>query len=350
MTYFMRKLHIAITALLLVVMGQAYGGSSRCEECEDSCSCAPPCYGRGFISADLLYWRARQDGLTCGCIPDEINNFITRDGNVLSKFRENNKDPHFRWNAGFRIATGYEFGEQSWDIAAYWTHFHTRTHDQHQHQCQSDFNRFRWKLDYEVVDVLLGRKICVECFAFRPFIGVRAVQIDQKVKSKFLIAYNTFFNTSSFSSFSSFSSSSSSGSLASSPLSDFFAGEEKNKEKFRGVGPLIGIEADWNLGCGFSLYACASLSSLYGHFKVRFNEFNTFLNGTNICDKKTHLHSCQIATDAIIGIRWQRCLCGNMQVIFQLAWEQHRYFNHNRLGVYGDLCLDGGSFSANISF
>lgn len=335
-----RKLHLAIIALLFIAVGQTYVNSSTFGECEDFCSSFPSCCGRGFISADLLYWRVHQGGFACGCIPNEINNFVTSEGNVISKFRGDSKDPHFKWNSGFRIGTGYDFGSQSWDIAAYWTHFHTHIHDEHRP------NQFRWKLDYEVVDVLLGYKFCIESFIFRPFIGIRAPQIDQKVKSKSLIRYHIFANAGSFSSF----SRSSSENLTSSPISDFFLAKENNKEKFRGVGPLIGIEADWNLGCGFSLYACVSVSSLYGHFKVRFNGCNTFLKGTNTCDKKAHFHSCEFSTDAILGICWQQCFCDNMQVIFQLALEQHRYFDHNHLGSYGDLCLDGASFSGSVLF
>jgi hypothetical protein len=340
MTYFINKLHVAITVLLLTAVNLAYGNTSTNEECEDSCSSSSPCCVRGFISADFLYWRIHQGGFACGCVPGEINNFVNEEGNVISKFRGDSKDPHFKWNAGFRIGTGYEFVNQSWDIAAYWTHFHTHIHDQHQP------NQFRWKLDYEVIDVLLGRKFCLESFTIRPFIGVRAAQIEQKVKSTFLVTYHTFFNTSSFSSF----SSSSSENLTNSPISDFLLAKENNKEKFRGVGPLIGIEADWYLGCGCRLYACASVSNLYGHFNISFNGFNTFLNGTNTCDKNAHLHSCQISTDAVLGIRWQQCFCDNMQLMFQLALEHHRYFNHNHLGSYGDLCLDGISFSSGVSF
>ncbi len=327
MTSFISKLKLSVIALLLTAVSVAYG--SLDEECEDTCFSCSPCWGKTSISADFLYWKVHQGGFACGCLPDEIDNVINEKGKVLSQFRGNRKDPHFKWNAGFRIGTAYEFINQRWDIAAYWTHFHTHIHDQHQ------YNHFSWKLDYEVIDVLIGRKFCLESFIIRPFIGIRAAQIEQKVQSISRVTYTTFI---------------SSDNLMLPALTDFLLTKENDKEKFRGIGPLIGIEADWNLGCGFSLYACASISSLYGHFNLSFKGSNTFLNGTKTSDKNAHLHSCQLSTDALLGMRWQHYFCNNRELIFQLTLEQHRYFDHNHLSDYGDLCLDGVSFSGSVSF
>jgi len=331
--------------LLLSVVGQIQGvcsDSPACGECESPCSCEPVCNGRGFISADLLYWRAHQGGFVCGCMPEDTNNFIDSSGNVISTFRGHSKDLDFRWDPGFRLGTGYEFGDQSWDAAVYWTHFHTHAYNHHHHE----FHKFRWKLDYDVIDVLLGYKFCAESFTFRPFIGIRTALIDQRVKANSRMIEASAIDISSFSSSSSFSAES----FINSSSSDFFLSEEHNKDRFRGVGPLIGIEADWKFGCGFSLYACASVSTLYGHFNLRFDGFNTFLGGTHICYKKSRIDSCQISTDLMLGIRWQQCLCNNIQLTYQFALEQHRYYDHNHLGGYGDLCLDGVSFSAGLSF
>ncbi|MDP1879542.1 MAG: Lpg1974 family pore-forming outer membrane protein [Parachlamydiaceae bacterium] len=353
MKYF-KMLHVAIAAIFIIVGNQTYADSASCDECgssytcaptcESSC-CAPSCWGRGFISAGILYLRPEQGGFAGGCIPHEINNYISSSGDVFGKIKGESKDPHFRWDPGFRIGTGYEFGRQSWDIAAFWTHFHSHLHENEHH------DDFHWKLDFDVVDVVIGRNICFNSFNIRPFIGVRGAEINQKVKSNSSIAYKTFFTSGSSSSFS--SSDYSSGSYDSSSdlaITDFFYAKENNKEKFKGVGPLLGLEAGWDLGCGFGVFACVSVSTLYGHYNIKFHGSDSFLNGSNSCYKKSHLHSCQFVTDAYLGVNWEQCFCNKWTVFFELAFEQHRYFNHNRLGDYGDLCLDGVSLSAGISF
>lgn len=343
MTSFIRKLYVAATVLLLTNMSPVYAGSQTCEECEECCSAPPCCNGRGFISADFLYWTAHQNGFSGGCIPDTINNYVYEDGFVESKIKGNSRDIKYKWDPGFRLGTGYEFGGQPWDIAAYWTHFHTHNHEGRRP------NHFNWKLDYDVIDVLIGRKFSLECFAFRPFIGIRGAQIDEKVKSSSLISNNIFFNGSS-SYYSSGDYSYDYYEYSDSSILNHLRAEENSKQKFRGIGPLIGIEADWNWGCGFSLYGYISVSSLYGHFHNRFNGFNSFLDGANNCEKKAYLYSCQLSTDALLGIRWEKCFCNDLRVIFQFALEQHRYFDNNHIGGYGDLCLDGFSFSGIVSF
>lgn len=347
MTFFIKKLHVAITALVLATAGQIYAGSTACGECEETCVVSSSCGCiRGFVSADLLYWRAHQEGFTCLCTPSEINNFVNEDGTVISRLSGHSKDPHFKWNPGFRIGTGYEFESQNLDVGVYWTHFHTHADGNHQSCC----NKFRWKLDYDVVDIIVGRKICLDCINIRPFIGVRVAQIDQKTKSSSFLLSNTFFETGSSSSSSSFSSSFSNSGNTAQSSEDGFVSQEKNKEKYKGVGPLIGIEADWRIGNGFSLYAIASVSSLYGHFSIDSKGESTLLNATNRFHQTSHPHSCQISTDAGIGIRWQQFFCGNREVFLQLGLEEHRYFNHNHLGGYGDLCVGGVSFAAGVSF
>jgi len=321
-----------------------YGGQSSdcgnynpCSYQPAACCTPPACScGSGFISADLLYLRPFQDGFACGCIPEETNNFIRSDGNIVSRLKGHTKDPHFKWNAGFRLGVGYQFNRQSWDIAAYWTHFNSNTHD----------HNFKWKLDFEVIDVTIGRSFCMQSFSVRPFIGVRTAVIDQKVRAHTFSPNNTFFEGST----TAVSGSNSSENNLVPDITDNFIGSEKNKANFVGVGPLIGLEADYNLGCGLSVFGGADIASLYSHYNVKDRSRSVFLNGENVCDNSADLHSCQIAYDSWVGIRWQKCFCNNMQLGLALGLEQHRYFDHNRLGEDGDFCLDGGFLSASVTF
>jgi len=323
MTYFIKKIYVAIALLSIISIGYAYGDYQNT-------SCQPCGCGKGFISAELLYWRAFESGLDT-CVPKEVTDIVTPDGTVISTFRGEGRDPHFRWDPGFRIATGYEFACSDWGVAAAWTHFNSRTDS-------SNNSRLRWNIRLDEIDILAGYDYKVgSCFALMPYAGVRGVRIDQKVHAG---------------EFGSSSSSLSSTSLStSSSIPDFFFSNRHHKERFSGVGPLFGLEADWNIGCGFSFYANASVSWLYGKFDIRLTEADEIFGGFNFCSVRKRLDAILTAADAGIGIRWKQCVCENMELFFQLGLEHHRYFDFNRIGdCCGDLSFDGLNFSAAIEF
>lgn len=270
--------------------------------------CCPPC-DAWIISADLLYWRALQNGLECGCGP-EI------------------KD---RWNLGYRIGLEYDFACTDWDIGAYWTHFQNS-----HHQGNNDRDHARWKIKYDTIDLVFGREFFNNsCVFFTPFIGLRGAFIDEKLQAHFGECGCDHKNFCD-----SFDSNESTST------------DQNHKEKFWGVGPLIGINAGWRLGCGFSLYGSLGVGFLYGHFKINVHDFQSIPDPTddgNCCIQRS-IHACQAIADASVGIQWEHCFCNNIEAILALGLEHHRYFNHNQIGGYGDLCLDGAVFSAGIKF
>ncbi|WP_059359147.1 Lpg1974 family pore-forming outer membrane protein [Parachlamydia acanthamoebae] len=325
MTYFMRKIYVAVTLLSITSLGYAnedYDNSLTCGETENDFCCEPISCGLGFISADLLYWRAFESGLDA-CVPGQVSDIVTSDGKVVSRFKGRGRDPHFDWNPGFRIAAGYELPCSDLDIAASWTYFHSRSHGPRNHG-----NKIRWNLNFDAVDVVAGYESDFgACFALRPFGGLRGAWIDQKLR-----IHGT------------------SNSASSSVTNDLLEAKTKNKENFWGVGPLIGLGADWNIGCGFSLYTSASIAWLYGNIDVRLREADETVDTVNLCRVKKRLDANLAVADAALGIRWQTCFCRNTRLILQLGLEHHRYFDYNRIGGYGDLCFDGFNFSAGLEF
>lgn len=273
-----------------------------------------PC-NEWIISFDLLYWRALQNGLECGCRP-EI------------------KD---KWDLGYRIGLEYDFTCPEWDISAYWTHFHNQSH-----HGNHDGDHAHWKLKFNTIDCLIGREFSNNsCYNYTPFFGIRAVLINEKLNAHFgncvsrsSCGDNSGNDSSSF------------------DLSDeqFVITDQHHKEKFWGIGPQIGIKADWKLGCNFSLYGSLGVGFLYGHFKVNVDDFESIPDPTDdgACHIERSVHACRAIADVSAGIQWAHCLCKNMEAIFKLGLEHHRYFNQNQIGGYGDLCLDGAIFSIGI--
>ena len=180
-----------------------------------------------------------------------------------------------------------------------------------------------WKLHFDVVDAVYGCQCdWSSCLALTPYGGLRYAKIDQKLRTDFVSYHNR------------------------SPIHS----TGYSKENFSGLGPVIGVDCDWNLGCGFSLYGDLSGAILYGRFHVRSNHIDLFDTGVNITHLRSHIHACQPVLDVGLGVRWRTCLCDDKLLIVQLGVEEHRYFNHNQFCGYGDLSLDGVSLAVGIQF
>jgi hypothetical protein len=350
MTYFIRKIHVALTLLLITSLGYAYGDDITLSECTGgkNCDpCQPVCCGQGLLSAELLYWRAFEGGLD-RCVSSSTSNQVTSEGNVHSRLRRRDCDPHFTWNPGFRI--GYELMCSDWSFGASWTHLHSNSHGSknkgnahRSHGSKNKGNAHRWSINFDVIDIVAGYKSSGACFSLRPFIGLRGASIDQKLRVGKEECHC------------------SRRSRRSSRTNDLITFHQNNKQEFAGIGPLIGLEAGWNMGCGFSLYTSADISWLYGNFNVRLRGTNRSVDAFNFYRIRKHLDASLAVADAALGIRWQTCFFESMRLILQLGLEHHRYFDYNRFGNYrnwsfdrfgdyGDLSFDGVNFAVGIEF
>jgi len=322
MAYSLRKIQMVITTLVIMAIGTVQGrdgsstSSAGCgEACAPKCCCPDSC-GQFFANAQLLYLRAFEGGLSSVCDSTHITD-STEDGILTSRLKSKNHDPDFKWNLGFRVGAGYEFADSNCDIGAYWTHFDSHTGN------ENHKNGHKWKINFNVVDVLYRCDCgCSSCFVLTPFGGLRYASIDQKLRTNFLSTMDT----------------------------SFIVSKGNSKEDFLGIGPLFGIDGDWDVGCGFSLYGNISAAVLYGRFHGRSNQTDQFNTGININHLRKHIEACQAVVDSGFGVRWKTCFCEDKLLVLQLGVEQHRYFNHNQFCGYGDLSLDGASLAINITF
>jgi hypothetical protein len=333
-----KKLKLAALFLSVTSMGYANGDSnnnysSSYQGIECCTPCQPSCCGTAFIGAELLYWRAYESGLD-NCIPTQVSDEISSGGTVVSRLKGKGRDLHFNWDLGFRLAAGNEFACSNWGVAAIWTHFHSDAHNSRGHE-----NHQRWKINLDVLDAIAIYNYELGCsFSLRPYLGVRAAEIRQS------LSFHSHENSQS----SNFNSDNESFTSRSSD--DHFGVKSHNKENFCGVGPLMGLEGDWKIGCGFSLYANAAVSWLYGNFHLKFKDSEKFRYTHNYCEITKHLNAVQTVADAGLGVRWVKCLCDNKELIFQLGLEHHSYFDFNRMGDRGDLSFDGLNFLVGLNF
>lgn len=322
MTPFIKKINLALSLFWTVSVGYSYADVDATTCIENPC-CSPcqPLRGHGFIGAELLYWRAFQDGLDI-CTPTDVSDTVLSDGRIISTFKGKGKDPSFEWNPGFRIGAGYEFACSNWDVGALWTHFNSKAH-----RSLPDENRFRWHINLDVIDLLVAYQSDFNsCFSLRPYLGVRVARIDQKLLQGGVRDSITFATASE----------------------NLFG--TNNKHKFTGVGPLFGLEVDLQVTCGFSLYANGTVSWLYGRNDVRLTNSTATVDVIDFCSIRNKTRSTLMAADASFGIRWQTCFCNDKQFFLQLGYEHHRYFDYSRMGQCGDLSFDGLSLGGGIGF
>lgn len=310
----LKKTCMTITGLLIAMTAQVNG---------DVC-CAPSscCGGELYVTADLLYWRPLLCGLQSAFGDTTIATTVVG-GNIVTTITESDQEPHFKWNPGFRIGAGYLV--DCYDIEANWTHFNGKAtfKDGGQHG--------RWNIKYDTIDLTIGRDFDIGCsITLQPYFGVRIAQIRQTLNSHLetqftssLIGNNTVFT------------------------------DKHDKESFWGLGPILGLEADWLIGCGISAYVYGDIVTYYGEAKGKYYNTDTFTSTVSVCN--AHVDHCfyKLATDLGLGVRWDKHFCFNcydFDVLVKLGLEQHRIYDFSDLGADGNLSLDGGILEVGVGF
>ena len=188
--------------------------------------------GHLYFTGEWLYWRTRQEGME----------FAT------------SRQISFDFQSGFRAGVGTHLPSfDGWEIAVNYTYFNPK----HSHTAQGPFYPLflfqgeavsgnsvntahaHWNLRYQSLDVAFGKPYYLtRTLIFNPFFGLKGVWIDQNAHFAYQGGYI--------------------------PAGETFRTRFKNN--FKGAGPLIGTEIDWQLGAGFSLFGDVAASLLAGHF------------------------------------------------------------------------------------
>lgn len=284
--------------------------------------------------AEYLHWYASQQTASIWALAiSDING--TNNTNV--------PNVEFGWQPGFRTGVTYEQECNPWDAKLYWTHYQARATPSIRvneriviPQFFSGFlsgNFFfganlAWTLNKNMFDFELGRKLLInDCFWIRPIMGVKAGNINQSIKAEWDAV--------------------------------IYTATEKLENNFAGIGPSIGLDADWNIYKTLSLVANFSSAFLYGKWNVsdtysRPSVPAFLITPTTITtrmlqkDLGAFIHRCRI------GLSW--VFEGSFNTTLQLAYEmqycpnQLRIATFQQLPVHGDLTLQGGTCRIIIDF
>ena len=149
-----------------------------------------------FLTSELLYWTAKEEGLDYGMSYFPSVNPIE---NIYGKIRS--IDPGF--HIGYRNAIKHELGNSRWDLNLVWTSYANNSDKRSRLKPGEQFAVFNanhapepvsmsganahWSLDLNAVDFEVGYNMGWKSrFAVRPFAGVKYAKIQQKTRVDYL--------------------------------------------------------------------------------------------------------------------------------------------------------------------
>ena len=302
-----------------------------------------------FITADALLWQPRENGLE----------YATKvDGAQFTGAHSKEKSPRFSWDWGFRVGLGYNMEHDQWDLYLNWTWLRGKSHHHNTANAGSgevilprwsdpgslggataSSASAHWKLRLNVLDLELGREFYVSKWVtVRPHMGLRTAWIKQ--------TYDVDYSGLNI---------------------NGVAREIDMRNKYWGLGVRGGVNTDWGLGGGVSIYGNAAISILYGFFSVSKQESLELTSGAafnNITNLSDFYHVSRAITDLQLGLRYDYMFCDDRYHFgIQAGWEHHMFFGQNQFilnvddvahGVtvanQGDLTMQGWTLNVRFDF
>ena len=308
-----------------------------------------------FITADALLWQAHEGGLGFAVESDQNSAATPLDHSSV-------ENPHFEYEWGFRLGVGYNMKHDGWDLYGNWTHIDMESHHEEEGVDSDDFlwpvwihpaspfagysvneAEAHWKMHLNIADLDLGREFFTsKWLTLRPHVGLRSAWIKQRYD----VDYEEFYNSSNV--------------LSANEV------DVDMRNNYWGLGPKFGIDTQWGLGSGWSIFGDASFSLLYGFFHTYFHELDRGLNNIGVpyaAVNNSYRQSVAI-TDLQLGLRWDHMFDkDHYHFGLQAGWEHHMFFSQNQMTRFvdnaekgnflqnqGDLTTQGWTLSARFDF
>ena len=337
-----------------------------------------------------LIWKVSEDGLEYAITGsyDIVSTTSVVSGATVPVFYRLNlengrtRHPQFHWDWGFRVGLEYDMPFDGWGLFSSWTSL-----DQHAHDTVTrggdpnpghfsgllgdptsgagDFispfwaaqlfsspglvnvAKVHWDLQLNLVDLVLGREFFVSRgLALKPFIGMRSGWIHQTYNMSF-IAFNFPTDPSAIS-------------------RQIFIHMKNN---FWGIGVRAGLDTQWFLGKGLSVFGNAAFSFLNGRFHTRYKlvdqkpvittaAVGAVQGGSALVDvlpayddsfaNKNRVHTDVAMADLTLGLRWDKTFCeGRWCFGIWGGYEQSIFFEQNRfMNFQNDFTLVAGRLFA----
>jgi len=329
---FFRK--IDLIAILLVFGVSLFAGSeldSRVRELEkqmtqvrtgnpsrtfgaNTASARPDIQATGFfLSFDVLYWQAKAGG-TEYCYTDGVaNGALPERGTVY----EGNPG----WNWGLRAGIGYNFEHGHWDIYANYTYFSSHHNTMKTSALNGSIMPLKggssvfqytaagkatsqFKFCFNRLDLELGRDFFVaEFLSFRPHFGLMGAWMDIQ-QTLHYSGGNTIGNNYVY---------------------------VKDTSDLSGIGPRVGANSKWYLGCGFSFFGNASGALAYSNIEVRHKENYSLNTLNNSIHLNGDFHRFVPTAQLQLGLALDRFVLEDTQhITLSLGWDIEYFWRANQ--------------------
>jgi len=299
-------------------------------------SARPEVDGYGwFFAFDVLYWHAKAGG----------TEFAYSDQDPFAQLptKGRAKDVDFEWDWGLRVGAGYNFKHDGWDCRAQYTWFDSNGSDSTGAGANSSIIPLRgsstivatatnsnlqflyctsaksqYDFDYSSIDLELGRAYFISGkLSFRPHWGLKTAWFDQEQTTRYT-----------------------GGAL--NPANPNALGLEGNTVHikdtcdFWGLGPRVGLDSNWHLGYGFSIFGNVSGALVFGHFNVEHKEHYS-VSTDNRIKLSANKHAFSPTAQMQLGLRYDTYIQNNTQHLgVGLGFEAQYWWRQNQMLKIGD--------------
>ncbi len=305
----------------------------------------PVCLQDFLFWASFLYWDATQCCMDIALTsPFTIRNDVC--GNSWTDGKMVNMDTSFQ--PGFAVGASYILPcYDDWDISAEYIHLHSKNTKSAFESADgflyarwiqpnlisnnaSSFIHDCWDLDFNVLNVELGRRCYMGCrFIIRPYIGLAAAWINQKLKGEMDLLFPTPFTL-----------------------------HVSDRSSSWGLGPRLGINGNWYLTYCFSIAGRVAGDILFTHYHLKLNQHATN-NSTIFAHTSNTLNTLRQELELYLGVSYEFLDCSYYFSLeagydFQVWWNQNmiRWFNDTSFicAPQGNLYLQGLRVTFKMSF
>ena len=319
-----------------------------------------------FITADFIYWTARQDGLAYA-----RSGLVDYTEAVALGNTEHGETyyPATKFSPGFKVGIGLNLGHDGWDTLVNYTWYRSN----HHHSIvmsepsalspvplwevatlgssQADKNFLvlssfvnvgkassSWSIHFNNIDWEMGRNFYISQYlTLRPYAGLKGTWMHQYFSSNL-------------------------GNFEQSDISsEVSAAAMYQIQKFWGVGIRTGLDASWYMTKNWSIFSNTALSALWGRFyNSREDSVTLAVTETNrtIINTRSSFHTVKPVLEMQLGVRYDYWFCDDdYHFGIEAAWEEQVWFSQNQFiellspsGSSADLLLQGLTIDFRFDF
>lgn len=310
-------------------------------------------HGAFHINGDVLYWKFYNNGMPFAMKGKRL---VTGEGEGIQVWGKNLKvqNVSFKYDLGWRVGLGYTIPYGEWDFNSSWTHFYSQDTKELFNENKIVTNgspiliplwayfditpdvvgpeeiKADMSIHFDTLDLEMSRFFFAgSVLAFKPILGVKASQIEQKERiiTKF---------------------------TAQTSPSDLIENLVHLKNEYKGIGLRSGFDLRFIMPRGFEFYGTTFYSLLMGHFNFSHRQGEGNPNTPSTFSLLTHNRGSFRQNISVLelaaGLKWgtyfgrKKCYLS-----FRVGYEQQTYINFNQLQLQSYIFTLGNAFAPSYS-